>query len=119
MMEIPSPTAITLDITQGVAWVTLDQPPLNILTLETILELDRVLSTVAEQTWLKAAVLAANGTKFSPPVRRPKKFAPSMPSAFIASPVKFTDCWARMAPAKPPRCECLRRFSNLPPAPPR
>jgi cyclohexa-1,5-dienecarbonyl-CoA hydratase len=63
-MKIPSPTAITLDITQGVAWITLNRPPLNILTLEMIRELDKVLSTVAEQTWLKAAVLAANGKAF-------------------------------------------------------
>src|SRR6516165_8533204 len=64
MTNIPSPTAITLDITQGVAWITLNRPPLNILTLDMIRELDNVLNTVAEQTWLKAAVLAANGKSF-------------------------------------------------------
>jgi cyclohexa-1,5-dienecarbonyl-CoA hydratase len=64
MMKIPSPTAITLDITQGVARVTLNRPPHNILTLAMIRELDKVLNTVAEQTWLKATVLAANGKTF-------------------------------------------------------
>ncbi|MGZ3645185.1 MAG: enoyl-CoA hydratase/isomerase family protein [Ktedonobacteraceae bacterium] len=63
-MKIPSPTAITLDITQDVAWITLNRPPLNILTLDIIRELDSVLSEVAEQTNLKAVVLAANGKAF-------------------------------------------------------
>ncbi|HEX9130968.1 MAG TPA: enoyl-CoA hydratase-related protein [Ktedonobacteraceae bacterium] len=63
MTQTPT-AAITLDITQGVAWITLNRPPLNILTLEMIRELDGVLSAVAEQTWLKAAVLAANGKAF-------------------------------------------------------
>ena len=63
-MKIPSPTAITLDISQGVAWITLNRPPLNILTLDIIRELDSALSKVAEQTWLKATVLAAKGKAF-------------------------------------------------------
>ncbi len=63
-METQSPSAITLDITQGVAWLTLNRPPLNILTLEMIRKLDNTLNTVAEQTWLKALVLSANGKAF-------------------------------------------------------
>ena len=63
-MKIPSPTAITLDITQDVAWITLNRPPLNILTLDIIRELDSTLSEVAGQTNLKAVVLAANGKAF-------------------------------------------------------
>src|SRR5579859_6052872 len=63
-METQSPSAITLDITQGVAWITLNRPPLNILTLDMIRELDKVLTVVAEQTRLKATVLAANGKAF-------------------------------------------------------
>ncbi len=63
-MTQTSPAAITLDVTQGVAWITLNRPPLNILTLEMIRELDGVLSAVEEQTWLKATVLAANGKAF-------------------------------------------------------
>ncbi len=63
-MKIPSPTAITLDITEGVAWITLNRPPLNILTLDIIRELDSAFSKIAEQTYLKAAVLAANGKAF-------------------------------------------------------
>ncbi len=64
MTQIPSPATIMLDITQGVALVTLNRPPLNVLTLEMIRELDKVLSTVAEQSRLKAMVLAANGKAF-------------------------------------------------------
>jgi len=63
-MKIPSPTAITLDITQDVAWITLNRPPLNILTLDIIRELDSALSQVAKQTNLEAVVLAANGKAF-------------------------------------------------------
>ncbi len=63
-MKIPSPAAVTLDITQGVAWVTLNRPPLNILRLEMIRELDGVLRTIAEQPLLKATVLAATGKAF-------------------------------------------------------
>jgi cyclohexa-1,5-dienecarbonyl-CoA hydratase len=64
MTENPSTAAITLDITQGVAWITLNRPPLNILTLDMIRELDEAISTVAEQHQLKAAVLAAKGKAF-------------------------------------------------------
>ncbi len=64
MTKIPPSTAITLNITQGVAWITLNRPPLNILTLDMIRELDNLLNTVAERTWLKATVLAANGKAF-------------------------------------------------------
>jgi cyclohexa-1,5-dienecarbonyl-CoA hydratase len=63
-MKIPSPSAITFDITQDVAWITLNRPPLNILTLEVIRELDSALTEVAEQTNLKAVVLASNGKAF-------------------------------------------------------
>jgi cyclohexa-1,5-dienecarbonyl-CoA hydratase len=63
-MKIPPPGAITLDITQDVARLTLNRPPLNILNLDIIRELDSALSEVAEQTKLKAVVLAANGKAF-------------------------------------------------------
>jgi cyclohexa-1,5-dienecarbonyl-CoA hydratase len=63
-MKNPSPPAITFDITQDVAWITLNRPPLNILTLDIIRELDSVLGEVAEQTNFKAVVLAANGKAF-------------------------------------------------------
>ena len=63
-MKVPSLTAITLDITQSVAWITLNRPPLNILTLDIIRELDSALSEVAGQTNLKSLVLAANGKAF-------------------------------------------------------
>ena len=63
-MKNPSPNAITLDITQDVATITLNRPPLNILTLDIIRELDSVLREIAEQANLKAVVLAANGKAF-------------------------------------------------------
>ena len=54
--------AITLDITRGVASLTLNRPPLNILTLPIIGELiESFVRSLAKQTALKAVVLAANG----------------------------------------------------------
>ena len=63
-MKVPSLTSITLDITQRVAWITLNRPPLNILTLDIIRELDSAISEVAGQTNLKALVLSSNGKAF-------------------------------------------------------
>ncbi len=63
-MNIPLPPAITLDITQDVATITLNRPPLNILTLDIIRELEVTLKEIAEQTNLKAVVLTANGKAF-------------------------------------------------------
>ena len=63
-MKVPSQTAITIDITQSVAWIMLNRPPLNILTLDIIRELDSAISEVAEQTNLKTLVLSSNGKAF-------------------------------------------------------
>ncbi len=63
-MSIPSSAATTLDVTEGVARLTLNRPPLNILTLAIIRELAGALDTVALQPHLKALVLAANGKAF-------------------------------------------------------
>ena len=63
-MKVPSLTAITLDITQRVAWITLNRPPLNILTLDIIRELDSAISEVAGQTNLKALVLCFERKSF-------------------------------------------------------
>jgi cyclohexa-1,5-dienecarbonyl-CoA hydratase len=63
-MKPSSSVSITLDVTEGVAKVTLDRPPLNILTLAMIRQLAEALDTVAQLTRLKALVLAANGKAF-------------------------------------------------------
>ena len=63
-MKINSSNAITLDITKDVTTITLNRPPLNILTLDIIRELDSILKEVTEQNNLKAVVLAANGKAF-------------------------------------------------------
>ncbi len=63
-MNIPSPTAIMLNIAQDIATITLNRPPLNILTLDSIRELDSILKGITEQTNLKAVVLTANGKAF-------------------------------------------------------
>jgi cyclohexa-1,5-dienecarbonyl-CoA hydratase len=63
-MKLSSSAAITLDVTEDVAKVTLNRPPLNILTLASIRDLAEALDTVAHLTRLKALVLAASGKAF-------------------------------------------------------
>ncbi len=63
-MEIPSPATIALDISQDIARITLNRPPLNILTLDVIREFDGILKEVVEQFNLKAVVIASNGKAF-------------------------------------------------------
>jgi cyclohexa-1,5-dienecarbonyl-CoA hydratase len=63
-MNPSSSASITLDVTEGVAKVTLNRPPLNILTLAMIHQLAEALDTLAQHTWIKAMVLAANGKAF-------------------------------------------------------
>jgi cyclohexa-1,5-dienecarbonyl-CoA hydratase len=56
---------IRLDVADGVATITLDRPPLNILTIEMIREVRAALDVVAaERTQRKAAVLRAGGKAF-------------------------------------------------------
>lgn len=63
-MKISTSTSLTLDIKDSVAWLTLNQPPLNILTLKMILKLADDLNTVVEQGWIKALVLRSTGKAF-------------------------------------------------------
>jgi cyclohexa-1,5-dienecarbonyl-CoA hydratase len=63
-MNPSSSAPITLDVTDGVAKVTLNRPPLNILTLAMIHQLAEALDTVAQLTQIKAAVLRAVGKAF-------------------------------------------------------
>lgn len=55
---------LTLDRVEGVVWLTLNRPPLNILTLEMIAELHAALDALAEQPRLKVVVLAGSGKAF-------------------------------------------------------
>src|SRR5450759_630594 len=55
---------ITFGITRGVANLTLNRPPLNILTLSIIEELIELLDFLAGQTEVKVVVLGANGKAF-------------------------------------------------------
>jgi cyclohexa-1,5-dienecarbonyl-CoA hydratase len=63
-MKQLSSAPITLDVTEGVAKITLNRPPLNILTLAVIRQLAEALDTVAQHTRIKALVLAASGKNF-------------------------------------------------------
>lgn len=62
-MEFSS-APFTFEISEGVAWITLNRSPLNILTLEMIRGLNEALDEVAGQTRLKAMILAAAGKAF-------------------------------------------------------
>jgi cyclohexa-1,5-dienecarbonyl-CoA hydratase len=53
-----------LDIAEGVATITLDRPPLNVLTIAMNRELEHALESVAEDRRLKVAVLRAEGKAF-------------------------------------------------------
>lgn len=55
---------IRLEAVDGAAVITLDRPPLNILTIEMIRELEAALDAVATDKHLKALVLCATGTAF-------------------------------------------------------
>ncbi len=57
-------TCITVDMVEGVAWLTLNRPPLNILTIEMIAELDEALEMLAKQSRLKAIVLTGSEKAF-------------------------------------------------------
>lgn len=52
-------------VEEGVAHITLARPPLNILTIEMIEELNRALEEVARRSDLRVLVLAAEGKAFS------------------------------------------------------
>ena len=55
---------VRLDLTESTAQLTLNRPPLNILTLEMIGELHTALDTVAEHPHLKIVTVAAAGATF-------------------------------------------------------
>jgi len=64
-MNQPVADAVTLDMREGVAFLTLNRPPLNILNLATIRQVAEKLDATSRQTSLKALVLCANGKAFS------------------------------------------------------
>ena len=55
---------IGLEITNGVATITLDRPPLNILTVTMVRELDSALDAATSAFGLKSVVLRAEGRAF-------------------------------------------------------
>lgn len=55
---------VGLNVADGVATITLDRPPLNVLTLAMIDELDTALDVVASDSRVKALVLQASGNAF-------------------------------------------------------
>lgn len=55
---------VTLEIRENVAFLTLNRPPLNILTLPMVRELEEQLDTLAGHASLKALALSANGKAF-------------------------------------------------------
>ncbi len=66
-MNQPASTepAVLLECSGGLARVTLNRPPLNILDLETIAALDAAFARLEGVSGLRAIVLAANGRAFS------------------------------------------------------
>lgn len=64
MPSTPPFECIRLEIANGVATITLDRPPLNILTIAMIDELRATLDAAIEHNHLKVAVLRASGKAF-------------------------------------------------------
>lgn len=63
-MNQPVTGMVTLEMIDGVAFLRLNRPPLNILNLAVIRELAEKLDVAARQSSLKALVLCANGKAF-------------------------------------------------------
>jgi cyclohexa-1,5-dienecarbonyl-CoA hydratase len=57
-------TFLRVDTTAGIATITLNRPPLNVLTIEMIRELDAALGDVTSDKHLKVVVLRAEGKAF-------------------------------------------------------
>lgn len=60
----PAFAFLDLDTTDGVAVITLNRPPLNVLTIEMIRELESALDLITSDSHLKAVVLRAEGKAF-------------------------------------------------------
>jgi cyclohexa-1,5-dienecarbonyl-CoA hydratase len=60
----PTFESVRLEIADGVARITLDRPPLNILTVAMLRELDGALDVAASEPRLKVLVLRAEGRAF-------------------------------------------------------
>ena len=54
---------IILEKKDGVAWIIINRPPLNILNIETIEEMNQVLVELRADDEIKVVVLTATGTK--------------------------------------------------------
>ena len=61
----PAASSIQIEERADVLYLTLDRPPLNVLTIAMMARLDAVLSQAAERPALRAIVLRGNGKAFS------------------------------------------------------
>lgn len=64
MTTVETGGSLAVQVQEGIARVTLNRPPLNILDIETIRELNRALRDLREEPGLRALVLAAEGRAF-------------------------------------------------------
>ncbi|HET7295155.1 MAG TPA: enoyl-CoA hydratase/isomerase family protein [Vicinamibacteria bacterium] len=64
-MSTVTASTLRVSVSEGIARVTLNRPPLNILDIETIRELNRAIRDLREDRGLLALVLAAEGRAFS------------------------------------------------------
>ncbi len=56
--------SVRLDMAHDIAMITLDRPPLNVLTIEMISEIEAALDAASQEPHLKALVLRAEGKAF-------------------------------------------------------
>ncbi len=66
-MEAVGPVATEIHVRRqdGVAWIAIDRPPLNVLTITLLGELDRALATLEADPTLRLIVLEGTGRGFS------------------------------------------------------
>lgn len=94
-MSVSTEPTVRLDIEQGVATVTLDRPPLNVLTTTMLRELEGVMRDLAQVTDLRLVVLRGKGKVFSAGVDVGEHIGDAlgpMLDAFLAASLRLQEC---------------------------
>jgi cyclohexa-1,5-dienecarbonyl-CoA hydratase len=94
-VSVSTEPTVRLDIEQGVATVTLDRPPLNVLTTAMLRELEGVLRDLPQVADLRLVVLRGRGRVFSAGVDVGEHIGDAlgpMLDAFLAASLRLQEC---------------------------
>lgn len=94
-MSVSTEPTVRLGIEQGVATVTLDRPPLNVLTTAMLRELEGVTRDLAQVSDLRLVVLRGSGKVFSAGVDVGEHIGAAlgpMLDAFLAASLRIQEC---------------------------